>query len=555
MARAEWQRALFCQTPSRATLLSLKLSGPWRTNTVRVHRNHTFEHIASLTPAWNSFHGRTIQWIYSDYDDSLSFDLNEEIRPDVELIWLDTARLRNNMSSDAVVEWVAGRAQALRDRTTSPILVTVADLGAQEVLELQRLLRQTPGIKVGDVTQLLRSSIQEPFDDRLFKPTGSRLTNAATILIARELACHWLPALLSPQRKVIAVDLDDTLYKGTLGEDQSRVLLTESHAELQRSLVRFHETGLLLILLSRNTVADVEQLFSCRRDFPLRLEHFAQVAAGWAPKGQALATACDALNVGVDSAVFVDDNPGELAAMAEGFPEVLTVYASPDAEETRRCLEFLPGLWSWQSSREAGLRHSDLAAHLGRTSLATEFPDRAAYLTSLNVRLTFDLNPPHLVARLYELSQRTNQFNLSLKRLSEAVIARTISEADSFVVAISLSDRLSDSGVVGGVFGRFREGGLDVFEIVISCRALGRHLEDLMMSQALLAAIDARPVQTISFHYASGPRNGPAREWLSRTSGQLLAEGGQVDAPTGLICRRMNDPVAIAVINHGKPKN
>jgi FkbH-like protein len=133
-----------------------------------------------------------------------------------------------------------------------------------------------------------------------------------------------------------------------------------------------------------------------------------------------------------------------------------------------------------------------------------------------------------------ELARKTTQFNLSLTRLNEAEIAMRIQTDARNAVAIGLSDRLSDSGVIAVLVGSLSDHKLILDEVAVSCRALGRQLEDALITRAVRLMAEGRPVETIVFNIAVGPRNSVARQWLQKFAGISLDESiGQMSIPLG----------------------
>jgi FkbH-like protein len=146
------------------------------------------------------------------------------------------------------------------------------------------------------------------------------------------------------------------------------------------------------------------------------------------------------------------------------------------------------------------------------------------YLRSLQVRLAYFVGAREHVSRIAELASKTNQFNLSLRRMNEADIVRRLAERPANVVAIGLEDCLSDSGIIGAVVGSRQGSTLRVEELCISCRALGRRLEDSMLTRALLLLAGDDPPRRVIFDVRKGPRNEPARQWLAQYANANLAE-------------------------------
>jgi FkbH-like protein len=330
--------------------------------------------------------------------------------------------------------------------------------------------------------------------------------------------------------KAVAVDLDGTLYQGVLAEDGPQaVQLTAGHADLQRHLVELQRSGMLLALVTRNERSDVDALFAARGDFPLQLAHCSAIEACRDDKAAALGRIAARLHIGADAIVFLDDNAGELAAVAERL-QCFTVHASHDARHTARVLAHVAGIFRWRASREDGLRVRDVAAMEERDAQAdVTGSDTAQYLQSLRVRLDYYVGHVDHLPRAAELARKTNQFNVSLRRTPEAEIAKRLSEAPTNVITVALADRLSDSGVVAAIVGRRVDDVLELDEVCVSCRALGRRMEDAMLSHALRLMGGAQPPTRVWVAIADGPRNGPAREWLRRhADDDVPFDGGRV---------------------------
>jgi FkbH-like protein len=195
---------------------------------------------------------------------------------------------------------------------------------------------------------------------------------------------------------------------------------------------------------------------------------------------------------------------------------MFTVHAQVDGRMTAAAIDHVAGIFRWRHSAEDRIRAGDLQASAARAELLETAKSGDDYLRSLDVALDFLVGPAQHLPRLAELSAKTNQFNLALGRINEAEIARRIRERPANVVAIRLVDRLSDSGIVGLIVGARVGDVLRVDEVCISCRALGRRLEDSMVAKALaIMGGDVAP-RHVRFALCKGPRNGPAREWLSR---------------------------------------
>jgi FkbH-like protein len=542
LERCAVSTVLFKENPTRRELAELKPSWSCREIRVRVHRNHSFEHAASAAEAWAAFGGFKLMWSEAPYDDSLSMQLSDQ-QADLDLIWYDIETIQSRTGLD-VLAWLRSRAQALRGVSAMPILMVIVGLAKEAEQKLSDSLGDLPGVRLAPVSLAL-AGLAEPFDRRMQKFSGSRLSQGANLLLAKHMACRWLPAVLAPRIKAVIVDLDQTLYEGVIGEDGAAVRLTPAHAAIQSALVRLKESGVFIGIVSRNTPEDVRALFAERKDFPLKLTDCSAVEIGWGSKAEAMLRACQKLKISHEAVLFIDDNPGELVEVAERLPATRLLHASQDKERTLRELEFYPGLWSWGVSSADLLRIADLEAEAARKGIQIKAQDKAAYLRELSPQLEVRLRPASLAGRLHELSQKTNQFNLSLRRLDEVKVYDYLTQPGQFAVAVGLSDRLTDSGVVAAMFGRIVDDEVFVEEWVISCRALGRELEDAMAASALSAA--TKQAKVAWFHYRTGPRNAPAREWLARLAACALNDEGRVLVPISRFNAAMHLPVLVNI--------
>jgi FkbH-like protein len=539
LTRAAWQTSLFGPL-SRANLARCTADWPLQTIRVRVHRNHGFEPVSAASSPFAAWNGLELSWTIGAYDDSLSFELTGNA--DIELVWFDTTRV------DVEAPWLADRLTVLRASTDQPILVLAWPLSATQRAAIANAA--IPGLACADLDPLAAALGISWLDERTLRLSGTRLSNQACLHVARALACQWLPAVAAAPRKAVAVDLDGTLYRGVLAEDgPARVEFTPAHRELMTRLVALHDAGVLLALVSRNERADVERLFAERADFPLRLEHFSALEVSWDDKAVALTRASETMRIGADAVVFVDDNPGELAAIAQALP-ALTVHARDDARETLAALDHVAGIFRFARQREDALRAADLRAAALRRDAEQNALSPDDYLRSLDVRLEFAIDRREHLSRMAELCAKTNQFNLTLSRVNEAELARTIDDVDAHAVTIALADRLSDSGIVGLVVGARHGDALRISEMCVSCRALGRRIEDTMFTQALRLMAQAWTPERVVFDVRKGPRNAPARDWLARYAGVHLDDDAtEVQVPFARVAQcELSPAVSIRMV-------
>lgn len=504
-----------------------------RTITIRVERSSPFEFISSVMSPFLGIWGSNFTITYSDYDPSLT-NITAEKDADLYILWLDWRVYLKSMNAETAANWLAERIDSLRNITDKPILINnwleAPEMGdilwSPEtsnkgwIRELNMLLsnitRQKAGCAIIDLASIAGDFDGNFYDSRNEEVSNYPFSDQASIAIARHLGVHLLPAVLLPRLKALALDLDDTLYNGVLGEEGIEgVKCTPGHLQLHKLLLRLKQSGILLTICSRNEEADVKDLFNTRKDFPLQWDDFAAVSANWLPKADNINVLAQQLNIDPSAFLFIDDNPAELLKMAEIMPHVRLLLADPNGNETVKRISHYPALYQLRTDDSAVMRTIDIQANQVREQLKHNAVDYTSYLDSLQmvVRM-FENNTAH-IRRLYELSQKTNQFNVALRRLSEIEAEQSITRDHIVTYTVQLTDTLTDSGIIGAFVCQLDEETAEFIEIIFSCRALGREIETVAFAYVVEKLLH-RGISAIRISVKEGPRNTPAREWLTR---------------------------------------
>ncbi|WP_051257698.1 HAD-IIIC family phosphatase [Desulfovibrio cuneatus] len=511
---------LFQEPLRRELLLALPPVQAERTLAVAVHRNHSFELVASVLNAFLGLSRVQADFLYSEYDDSL----NAAVLPnkvDMHLVWLDATRY----TTPNFPAWLASRITALKEACPAPVLVACCGLPAANA---GAPLPALPDVLYMECDALLAPLGEKAFDARLEPFTGTRLSNAACLALARELGTHCIPALLFPPLKALVLDLDNTLHAGVLGEDGIQGV--QPHIALQTFVAELARKGFLLALASKNEEEDVKALFAARKDYPLRWEDFAVHRVNWQPKADNIQSIATAMNIGLDAMLFVDDNPGERLHVARTLPAV-RVLAADSPEETLAGLRYYPGLRKTTVLAEDALRSADIQANAQRSRMQQSL-SAEEYLRELGITLHLEANPAHHAARIGELLHKTNQFILAYARPSQAAVAASLAGGQCCAITASMKDTLSDSGLIAVLLARKADNALCLDEVVVSCRALGRGIEDGMLKHMLALAgerLHAGPA--VHILYRTGPRNAPGLAWLQALAPAPLQEQGTVVLP------------------------
>lgn len=496
------QKLLFEKQLQRKDLLDYIPVGGQEYNAV-VYRNHSFELIEHTIRPYLDYAGIQVVFEYSDYDDSLSFiNINQD--SDFLIIWLDMCRYK----TDSFFEFLKERLNYLKGIYKKPVLVLIS--GSNEKVELDSQFLQ---VDLSDIEKQLGSDF---FDERLEKYSGTRLSSKACMLIAKKIGLQYIPVLVRPNLKAIVVDLDNTLYQGVLGEDGIMgVQLTEGHVILQNILVRLAKEGFFVCVASKNESEDVYALFRERKDFPLKLEDFSKVCASWNSKSDSINEISQSLNIGINSILFIDDNLGELAHVIEVHPDIHEIYANLDALITAKVLAEYPGLMKTNIKYEDSIRKNDIQANEERKKIQAGYSTED-YLRALGVVITFSINDEEQIERVSELSNKTNQFIFNYKRYTSSELKDMIETNKYAICTVSLEDKLSDSGIVGVCV--IRSDGFcgQLEEVFVSCRALGRGLDEMIVLGSIKFALNVLGIDKLESSIITGDRNSPARSFYKQ---------------------------------------
>ena len=339
-------------------------------------------------------------------------------------------------------------------------------------------------------------------DMRMFLASRLPISSNSFGVYTRGLVRSFSPLFRSP-RKVLCTDLDNTLWGGVLGEEGPEGIATGSafpgncYLEYQRYLKQLSARGILLAIVSKNNDADVREAFQIRAaDLGLTLDNFVATKVSWNEKATSIRELAEELSLGLDSFVFVDDNPVECEAIRQQLPEVAVLAAS--VEEPWKLVELL----SSQPFFDAAVvtdddvnRLSDYKAQAQRAELANSAGNRDEFLASLEIVCTFlsALDAP--LARSVQLLAKTNQFNLTTRRHSAAEVEEFASAAGGQAIAVRVRDRFGDAGVVGLALARTVGDTCSIDSLLLSCRVIGRGIET-----ALLAHLGANAIRAGATH-------------------------------------------------------
>jgi FkbH-like protein len=487
---------------------------------INLYRNTAVESLLAPAETFLAFAGFDPEWRIGEYDDSLSLINDSEQDSHVAVVIYD--RGRSLLMDGEFEEWFESRLRNIATSTNQP---TIGFVFSQAFPR-----RIKTWIYPGNFNRVDEAVTSPFFDPRLEALTGSGLTPFAWNYLARSLCAEFLPSLLQPPKKILVIDIDNTLHEGVLGEEGLDVRVSEDHQRLHDEILEAKERGYLLALLSKNDIRDVHRLLTNHRSYRLREADFVAIDATWDDKSIGLSRILNATRLGQESVIFIDDNPSELLQMVNQWPQVTLVNAAEGPRATLTNLRFAPGYQKLSDDSAAKVRLDDLKANEKRDEVLTN--GFVAYISEAKPVLTARFNDAAYVDRLVDLASRSNQFNLTLRRTKSLELL----DSNKSFIALSMQDRFSDSGVIGGIFLRTADlhKSLDAFEVFLSCRVLGRGLETPLIFGAIRELMMQRSLENVMLNWELGPRNQPALHWLKSTF-----PGVEVSSP-GSVCLSLN---------------
>ena len=355
--------------------------------------------------------------------------------------------------------------------------------------------------------------------DHWFSPTMWYAYQYALDLSAVPALCasiaNIIKSLYGKNKKSIACDLDNTLWGGVIGDDgvQGIQLGEESPSgraftALQRYLKLVSQTGILLNVNSKNEAEIAKSGFS-RPESVLHEEDFICFTANWQPKDENLAQMASQLNLLPESFVFLDDNPAEREIVRRRFPQT----AVPELTEPEHYVRTLArsGYFEVTSLSADDKKRSEMyRENAQRAQAQAAFNDYSDYLRSLEMKAVIaPFDTPH-AARINQLMNKTNQFNLTTRRYTDAEVSACMSDGNTLTLYASLADRFGDNGIVSALIGRVQDGILTIEEWVMSCRVFKRDLE-LAVFDALIAYCRTHNITSIEGDYLPTAKNAYVR--------------------------------------------
>lgn len=386
-----------------------------------------------------------------------------------------------------------------------------------------------PGVFVWDFDGLLRSrGFDNLYDAKSWYVSRNPFKQSAYPAIAKDLF-RYVRSAAGRVKKCVVVDLDNTLWGGVAGEDGFEGIRLghtypgNCYRDFQHELLKLYHRGILLAINSKNNEADALTIIDEHPDMVLRRSHFAAMRINWDDKATNLRALAQELNIGLDSMIFVDDNPAECDFVRREIPECDVVLLPDKPYLVPAIVETLPGIENIRLTAEDRQKGEMYRVRAAQREQESSYSNVQEFLDSLDLEVAIDGATAFSLPRVAQLTQKTNQMNMTTRRYSEAQIAAFVGDPRYGVYSVAAKDRFGDHGIIGVLILEFADDSCRIDTLLLSCRVIGRGVEQTMIAHSADLA-RARGMHELRAEFISTSKNKPAEGFYERAGLQKVGE-------------------------------
>jgi len=455
-------------------------------------------------------------------------DVEDNIKHVLDTIQMQITAIRSHSSAPVLINNFP-----TLYRSTLGILEAQSDTHQSQILEklnqgLRKISQDSHNIFCVDIASIFaRIGISASFDDRHWVMARAPIGKGALVPVGQEYG-RFIRAITGRTRKCLVLDCDGTLWGGIVGEDGIdgiRLGLDypgNSFVAFQNEILNLYHRGVILAICSKNNEDDVFNVFRNHPNMVLKEDHFAAYRINWTDKAENLLSLANELNIGIDSIVFVDDTEFECNRIREAIPNIEVMHLNDQPSSFRRQLSDAGYFDSLTFTNEDKNRTASYKADQDRNAMQSEIGSLDDYLRSLDIKVKIAIAKKAHIPRVAQLSQKTNQFNLTTKRYTDADITELCEQDNSDVFYLWFADKFSEFGIVGSAIVKRENNTAHIDSFLFSCRALGRALEEALLIAVINQAIKSGCTQ-VTGTYIRTAKNEQVADFY-KTSGFNLIE-------------------------------
>lgn len=533
----------------------------YRTLRVGITSNVTVDLLASYLRRHAYLSGVRLEIVAGSYDDLVN-DVANFVKQDVEHIlvvpffdnvmpaWESQLDLLDEQDRQApMLSWLGKLELALHQaRSIGRVTVAGAHLwnangyrAAAESLNdfndaLRASARKHANVNVVDTAAIVaRIGEGAAFDARFYYRGKAPYTPKYLDELARRVALSTR-GFSSYFYKVIALDCDNTLWGGIIGEDGIAGIALDPYSYpgnvywvVQQKLRQLESRGILLCLCSKNNAADAEEVFANHPNAALHDDDFAAKRLNWEPKVANLRALAAELNLGLDSFIFIDDSSFEIDSVRQQLPQVQVFQVPSKLVDYPAMLDEIADLCAVEDESPTNASRTEQYRQLAQAAAEQQnFDSHEDYLRSLNLEVTVYRDCREHVARIAELTQKSNQFNLTTRRYTPGQITALMDREEAAVYSFAVKDRFGDCGITGVLVVDATHGSADVDAFLMSCRVIGRGIE-FAVWRAVLDDLRRQGATGFSASYLPTPKNAQVADFFDRLGMTLSHENDNGD--------------------------
>lgn len=468
-----------------------------------------------------------IEWLLGDFVyDVLSLNDQKRIEK-IEELKQKLSALVNLISLNLPAAKIVIENFTLRNKSYAGTLDSNINYGLYEILNLLNahllsLKKETSEkIIIHDFSSLVEDSGKiNCYDERIYRLAKNSFAKS----FYTKLFQHYysiVSILTLPRKKCLITDLDNTLWGGIIGQDGLDNIelggsgIGEAYVQFQKFLLNYHRKGVFLAICSKNNNSDAIEVIEKHPDMILQKEYFSVLKINWLDKVTNIKSIAEELNIGIDSLVFIDDNPAECELVKQQLPEVEVINLTGGPDNYINQLKSVDSLNTVFVTEEDLNRNKMHIADEKRKELEQSYTNLDDYLISLEMQAFVNVNSAAHLRRAAQLTQKTNQFNLTTRRYSFEDISKFILSGKNKVYTMRLIDKFGDNGIVLVAIIELKKEEWIIDTFLMSCRVIGRQAETALLNCILDDALKSN-VKSIRGQFIQTKKNEPAKDFYSK---------------------------------------
>ncbi|GHT31058.1 hypothetical protein FACS189434_00090 [Bacteroidia bacterium] len=378
---------------------------------------------------------------------------------------------------------------------------------------IKSLSEEKTNVKIIDISDFLSRFPQEQLIDWKYYYLSQMPLNPKLAIYFKDWFKRQLEIIDLQRKKCIVLDLDNTLWGGILGEDGIEGIKIggsypgNAYRFFQEYLLELYRIGTILTVCSKNNEADVLEVLEKHPEILLHKEHLAAYRINWNNKAENIKEIASELNIGLDSLVFIDDNPTERELVKQILPSVVVPDFPQQPYNYPDLIKILTDNYfgAYKLTREDKDKTQQYKENADRKQFQNQFIDFESYLKSLEIELTVEPLNNLNIARFAQMTQKTNQFNLTTQRYTEADITN-LAENGALIYGLRAKDRFGDNGFTGLIIIKINDKKAEIDTLLLSCRILGKNIEDAFF-QHILIKLKTFGIQSVKATYIKTQKN------------------------------------------------